>query len=46
MAHYFLGRIYQKVENEPELGKFHFEILTGRFPNNTLFKEYLADCEN
>jgi len=46
MAHYFLGRIYQKVESEPELGKCHFEILTQQFPNNSLFKKHLADCEN
>lgn len=46
MANYFLGRIYQKVENEPELGKSHFEVLSRQFPNNTLFKEYLADCKN
>lgn len=45
MAHYFLGRIYQKIEKEPQKGKDHFEILTGRFPGNRLFKEYFEDCK-
>jgi hypothetical protein len=46
MAQYFLGRIYQKVENKPEMGKLYFEILTQQFPKNSLFKEHLEDCEN
>lgn len=45
MAQYFLGRIYQKVENKPEDGKFYFEILTQQFPKNKLFKEHLEDCK-
>jgi hypothetical protein len=37
MAHYFLGRIYTKVEKQPEKGRIHFKILAHRFPENTLF---------
>lgn len=45
MAHYFLGRIYQKVERDPNNGKTHFKILSAKFPENKLFIEHLADCE-
>lgn len=44
LAHYFLGRIYQKVEKEPQKAKIHFEVLSERFPENTLFKEYVDEC--
>jgi hypothetical protein len=37
MAHYFLGRIYTKVEKQPEKGQAHFKILANRFPKNNLF---------
>lgn len=37
MAHYFLGRIYMKVEKQPEKGQAHFKILADRFPKNSLF---------
>jgi hypothetical protein len=39
MAHYFLGRIYVKVEKQPDKGQAHFRILAQRFPKNTLFQE-------
>jgi hypothetical protein len=39
MAHYFLGRIYTKVEKQPDKGKIHFTILSKRFPKNVLFFE-------
>ena len=39
MAHYFLGRIYTKVEKQPEKGQVHFKVLSQRFPKNSLFKE-------
>src|SRR5690606_33565975 len=39
MAHYFLGRIYTKVEKQPGKGQEHFKILSRRFPENSLFKE-------
>jgi hypothetical protein len=45
MAHYFLGRIYTKVEKQPEKGKVHFKVLSERFPKNSLFKE-LANGSN
>jgi len=37
MAHYFLGRIYTKVEKQSEKGEAHFKILAQRFPKNSLF---------
>jgi len=45
MAHYFLGRIYQKVKKDAQKGKMHFEVLSKKFPENKLFVEYLKDCE-
>jgi hypothetical protein len=39
MAHYFLGRIYMKVEKQPDKGMGHFKILAKRFPENVLFYE-------
>lgn len=45
MAHYFLGRIYTKVEKQPEKGQVHFKVLSKRFPENGLFRE-LADGVN
>ncbi|GAB1454243.1 hypothetical protein MASR2M47_42990 [Draconibacterium sp.] len=39
MVHYFLGRIYTKVEKQPEKGQIHFRILSQRFPENGLFKD-------
>jgi hypothetical protein len=39
MAHYFLGRIYMKVEKQPEKGQAHFKILAQRFPENPLFRQ-------
>jgi hypothetical protein len=39
MAHYFLGRIYTKVEKQPEKGEAHFKILAKRFPKNSLFDQ-------
>jgi hypothetical protein len=39
MAHYFLGRVYMKVEKQPEKGQAHFKVLSARFPKNPLFKE-------
>jgi len=39
LAHYFLGRIYMKVEKQPEKGMGHFKILAKRFPENPLFYE-------
>ena len=36
-ALYFLGRIYTKMEDEPQKGRIHFQILSRRFPQNQLF---------
>jgi hypothetical protein len=38
-AHYFLGRIYTKMEKEPQKGKIHFQALSRRFPQNRLFAD-------
>jgi hypothetical protein len=38
-AHYFLARIYTKMENEPQKGKIHFQTLSRRFPQNQLFAD-------
>ncbi len=37
LAHYFLGRIYMKVQKEPEKAKIHFRYLSDKFPENTFF---------
>ncbi len=39
LAHYFLGRIYTKIEKQPEKGRVHFQVLSGRFPQNGLFAD-------
>lgn len=41
-AHYFLGRIYTKMEKEPQKGQVHFQTLSRRFPQNTLFSDLAA----
>lgn len=41
-AHYFLGRIFTKMEKEPQKGKIHFQTLSQRFPQNTLFANLAA----
>ena len=41
-AHYFLGRIYTKIEKEPEKGRIHFQTLSLRFPQNRLFESLAA----
>jgi len=38
-AHYFLGRIYTKMEKEPQKGRIHFQVLSERFPQNQLFAD-------
>lgn len=39
LAHYFLGRIYTKIEKQPEKGRVHFQVLARRFPQNRLFDD-------
>ena len=41
-AHYFLGRIYTKMEKEPQKGQVHFQTLSRRFPQNALFASLAA----
>lgn len=45
MAHYFLGRIYQKIEKDYELGTSHFAYLKLKFPLNRSFEEHFQDCK-
>jgi len=45
IAHYFLGRIYVKIENQPKIGEAHFRVLASRFPQNKLFDD-LASGKN
>lgn len=45
IAHFFLARMNQKIEDEPEIGLSHFKILTAKFPTNQTFAEYQAECE-
>lgn len=39
LAHYFLGRIYLKIEGNQEKGQAHFRLLAERFPQNHLFRD-------
>lgn len=39
MAHYFLGRVYIKVEKNFEKGQVHFNVLEKQFPENPLFRD-------
>jgi len=45
VAHFFLARMYQKIEDEPEKGLKHYKILTHQFPSNKTFAEYQKECE-
>ncbi|WP_347839163.1 hypothetical protein [uncultured Draconibacterium sp.] len=45
VAHFFLARMYQKIEDEPAIGLNHFKILTTKYPSNKTFAEYQAECE-
>lgn len=45
VAHFFLARMYQKVEDKPEVGIEHFRILTSQYPTNKTFAEYQTECE-
>lgn len=41
-AHYFLGRIYTKMEKNKQKGRVHFQTLSKRFPQNRLFADLAA----
>lgn len=43
LAHYFLGRIYLEIENEPEKAKEQFVILSSYFPYNEYFARLSVD---
>ncbi len=43
LAHYFLGRIYMKVEREPEKAKVQFKILSEEYPQNPYFADLAAN---
>ncbi|MDX8337976.1 hypothetical protein SLH46_02200 [Draconibacterium sp. IB214405] len=45
VADFFLARMYQKIEDKPEVGLEHFKILTRKYPTNKTFAEYQAECE-
>lgn len=45
VAHFFLARMNQKIEGNPETGLQHFKILTRQFPTNKTFAEYQKECE-
>lgn len=46
VARFFLARMYQKVEKEPETGLKHFKILTAKYPTNATFAAYQKECES
>lgn len=46
VARFFLARMYQKVEKEPETGLNHYKILTAQFPTNKTFATYRQECED
>ncbi len=45
IAHFFLARMNQKIEDEPEIAFNYFKILTTKYPTNKTFAEYQAECE-
>ncbi len=46
VARFFLARMYQKVEKEPQTGLKHYRILTAKYPTNVTFAEYQKECES
>ena len=45
VAHFFLARMNQKIEDEPEIALHYFNILTEKYPTNQTFAEYQTECE-
>lgn len=43
LAHYFLGRIYWKIERKYDLAKEQFRILSANYPENGYFKEVVSE---
>lgn len=45
-SNFFLARMNQKIEDEPEIALSYFYILTTKFPTNKTFAEYQDECED
>lgn len=45
VAHFFLARMNQKIEDEPNIALEYFHLLTKKYPTNKTFAEYQAECE-
>lgn len=45
VAHFFLARMYQKIEDKPAIGLKYFKILTREYPTNKTFAEYEKECQ-
>lgn len=45
ISNFFLARMNQKIENEPEIALSYFKILTEKYPTNHTFAEYQKECE-
>jgi hypothetical protein len=45
ISYFFLARMNQKIEDEPELALQYFKILTTQYPTNQTFAEYQLECE-
>ena len=45
ISNFFLARMNQKIEDEPEIALSYFQILTKKYPTNQTFAEYQQECE-
>lgn len=45
ISNFFLARMNQKIEGEPQTALNYFRILTTQYPSNQTFAEYQAECE-
>lgn len=45
ISYFFLARMNQKIEDEPEIALHYFKLLTAQYPSNKTFAEYQAECE-
>lgn len=44
-ASYFLGRIYLEYEDEKQLAQPLFELLHEKYPNNSIYTDFLKQCK-
>lgn len=44
LACYFGGKIYLNIEKKPQKSKGCFEFLVNQYPNNSIFRKLLSDC--